>query len=143
MTSIVLDASVAAKWLLPSRNEPFAAEAARVFDRYVAGEIGIVVPDLFWAELANVLWKSARLGRCTEPAARLSLESILDRGFPTVPSNSLVSHAFDIAIAFGSSVYDAIYVALAVTSNRRFVTADEKLARAMAPRFPVKHLAAF
>ena len=73
MTSIVLDASVAAKWLLPSAAEPLADEAFELLRRYVRAEIRFLVPDIFWPETANLLWKAARLGRCTKKAARQSL----------------------------------------------------------------------
>jgi predicted nucleic acid-binding protein len=45
-----------------------------------------------------------------------------------------------IATAFQRTVYDALYVALAVTSKAQFVTADERLANAMAAHLPVKWL---
>jgi predicted nucleic acid-binding protein len=40
-------------------------------------------------------------------------------------------------------VYDSIYTALAVNSNAQFVTADERLANALAAYLPVKWLGSF
>jgi len=57
---IVVDASVAAKWLLPAKGETLRDEAFRLARRYPKGEIRLVVPDLFWAELANLLGKTVR-----------------------------------------------------------------------------------
>jgi len=44
---LVLDASVAAKWFLPSVDEPLAAEAQTLLRRYANGDIEFTVPDLF------------------------------------------------------------------------------------------------
>ena len=78
MTSYVLDASVAAKWFLRV-GEPLAAEALQLFKSYRAGETDFLVPDLFFAEFANILWKAQLRGRCeatlADSAIRLQSES--------------------------------------------------------------------
>ena len=53
-----------------------------------------------------------------------------------------VLDAFVIASAFDRSVYDGMYVALAVATNTPLLTADERLANALAARFPVRWLGA-
>ena len=142
MNTIVVDASVAAKWFLPSKGETLTDEALRLFRRYATGEIRFVVPDLFWAELANVLWKAVRLGRCSRAAAETGLVSLLERKLPTVSSTSLVEVAFRIATAFDRTVYDSLYVALALQFHAQLITADERLANSLAAHFPVKWLGA-
>jgi predicted nucleic acid-binding protein len=139
---IVLDASVAAKWFLPAKGETLTAEAFDLLRRYTGGEVVFVVPDLFWAELANLLSKAVRRGRCTKASADAALASLRERRLPTVPSLALLDLASGIAAAFDRTVYDAIYVALAVDSKAQFVTADERLAYALAARLPVRWLGA-
>ncbi|HKS81956.1 MAG TPA: type II toxin-antitoxin system VapC family toxin [Candidatus Acidoferrales bacterium] len=143
MTSLVLDASVAAKWLLPPAREPLAAEAAALLDRYRAGSVRFLVPDLFWAELANVLWKSVRQGRISAAIARRAIQSFVESPFPSFPSLPLMEAAFGLATNFGCSPYDGLCLALAMTSGTQFLTADEKLAHALAAYLPVKWLGAF
>jgi predicted nucleic acid-binding protein len=138
----VVDASVAAKWFLPAKQEPLVHEALLLLDRYAKGQDHFIVPDLFWAEIGNLMWKAARLGRCTKHAGELALTTLQQRNLPTVPSVTLVDLAFNIATAFDRTVYDSLYIALAVQSNAQFITADERLANAMAARFPVKWLGA-
>jgi predicted nucleic acid-binding protein len=143
LSLLVVDANVAAKWLLPRANEPLANEAIYLLERYSRGELRFVVPDLFWAELGNVLWKAMRLKRCTPAAAKEALFTLHGHRLPTVSSSSLLDVAFGIAIAFDRTVYDSLYVALALTSKGQLVTADEKLANSLATHFPVKWLGAF
>lgn len=140
MNTSVIDASVAAKWLLPSAGEPFAEEALELLQAYVEGRLCLLVPDLFWAELGNILWKAVRLRRMSNRAATQSLQLLLSRDFPTTPSRLLLEEAFAIANAFGRTVYDSLYVALAVQSKCQLITADEQLASALAAHLPVKSL---
>ena len=117
-------------------------EAFQLFRRYAKGEIQLLVPDLFWAELANIFWKAMRQGRCAKATAEMALVSLKERKLPTVSSLSVLDVAFGIATAFDRTIYDALYVALAVHSKAQFVTADERLANALAAHLPVKWLGA-
>jgi len=63
------------------------------------------------------------------------------RNLPTVPSATLIENAFTIATAFGICAYDSVYVAPAIRSNAQLVTADRKLANALAAQLPVRWLA--
>jgi predicted nucleic acid-binding protein len=136
----VPDASVAAKWFLPETQERLVPEARRILEGYAEGSIGLLVPDLFWAEIGNICWKAVRIGRMSRSAAEEALANLAGQGFRTSPSMPLLEDAFAIASDFKRTVYDAIYVALAVASNRIFVTADERLANALAAYFPVRWL---
>jgi predicted nucleic acid-binding protein len=138
----VVDASVAAKWCLPAKGETLTDEALRLLGRYAKGEIRFVVPDLFWAELANLLWKAVRQGRSVKSAAETALRSLRERRLPTVPSLVLLDLAFNIASGFDRTVYDSLYLALALQFKAQLVTADEKLANAVAAQLPVKWLGA-
>jgi predicted nucleic acid-binding protein len=134
---------VAAKWVLPRAHELLADEAAELLNRYAEGQVQLIVPDLFWAEMGNLLWKAVRLNRCSADQAQESLSLLIDLRFPTTPTQSLLSLAFSIASTFHRSVYDSLYVALAVSSKSQLITADEKLANALAAKFPVKWLGAY
>jgi predicted nucleic acid-binding protein len=140
MRAWVLDASVAAKWFLPRHSESLADEAFVLLRRYGDGQVQFLVPDLFWAELANILWKAVRQGRWTQSAAKAALMAMTNRNLPTTPSLVLLEEAFGIATAFERSVYDSLYLALAIRSRAQLVTADERLANALAAHLPVKWL---
>jgi predicted nucleic acid-binding protein len=137
---IVLDASVAVKWFLPEKVETLAPEALALLNRCGKNEIQIIVPDLFWVEFASVLWKAIRRGSFPKTSAEAALATLMRFDFPTVPSLKLLENAFQIATAHGRTVYDCLYVALAVQTKSQLITADERLANSLAASFPVKWL---
>ncbi len=143
MINVVLDASVAVKWIIPPAGETLTAESSRLLKRYANGEIDFIVPDVFWAEVGNVLWKGVRQRRWAQSIAESASAEMSLQKFFTVSSRSLLSEALKIAFAYERSVYDCLYVALAIQFNTDMITADERLANALAARLPVKWLGAF
>lgn len=143
MTGYVLDASVAAKWFLPEVDEPLTAEASAALGEYVRGSVAFVVPDLFWAELGNILWKSVRVRRIARRSAEEAVSIALNYRIPTIASAELLDDAFSLAVSFDRTVYDSLYVALAVRTGHPFLTADERLASALAAYVPVRWLGAW
>ena len=142
MKTFVLDASVALKWAIPSAHEPLTVDAVQLLRRYVGNEIDFIVPDMFWAELGNVLWNGAGRGRWNRSDAESGMADMAGRDFVTVPSVVLMPEALRIAFAYDRSVYDCLYVALAIQSKTEVITADERLANALAAHLPVKWLGA-
>ena len=140
MTQFVIDASVAAKWFLPPSGEPLAEEALRLLAGYAEGRFRFAVPDLFWAECGNILWKAVRQGRWTRRAAEEAILALAGQSLPTTSSLDLLEEAFAIAATFDRTVYDSLYVALAVRSKAELVTADLRMAHALAAHLPVKWL---
>lgn len=140
MTSFVVDASVAAKWFLPRGQETFTQEARDLLNSFVAGNCRLLVPDLFWAETGNILWEAARNGRLPAVSCSRALQELAGAGITTFPCQPLLNDAVAIALTYDRTVYDAVYVALAATSNAPLVTADERLANALAARFPIRWL---
>jgi predicted nucleic acid-binding protein len=136
----VVDASVGAKWVSPELIEPLADRADQFLRDYMTGAVEIVVPDLFWLEIGNVVWKATHRGMLTHALAQRALEVIINRDFPTLPSRTVLPDALTIAVDFGRSVYDSTYVALAVATGSQLLTADERLVNALGSRFPVRWL---
>jgi len=143
LRQLVLDASVAIKWAMPLAREPLTDESVRLLKRYIDAEIEFIVPDVFWAEIGNVLWKGTRQRRWPQNDAQSVADDMRARDFPTVPSRTLLPEALRIAFAYDRSTYDCLYIALAVESKTEFITADERLANAVAAHLPVKWLGAY
>ncbi len=140
MSLVVVDASVAVKWFLPESGEPLADEAEALLDQYDRKEIQFVVPNLFYVEIASAIWKAVRVGRVSRALGDQALVLLTEREFATVPSLKLLDGAFQIASDYGRTVYDSLYVALAMQTQSQLITADERLANALAAHFPVKWL---
>jgi predicted nucleic acid-binding protein len=139
----VVDASVGAKWAALELLEPLADRANEFLRQYVAGAVQILVPDLFWLEIGIVLWKSARRGTITPALAQHVIEAMIDRGFTTLPTITVLPDALRIATDFGRTVYDSSYVALAVATGSELLTADERLVNVLGSSFPLRWLGAF
>jgi predicted nucleic acid-binding protein len=142
LRTYVLDASVAVKWATPLVREPFADESIALLKRYRGGEIDFLVPDVFWAEISNVLWKGTRQRRWRKDEAEAFVADMKARDFATISSLTLLSEALRLAFAYDRAVYDCLYVALAVQAKTELITADERLANALAAYLPVKWLGA-
>ena len=143
MTTYVLDASVAVKWSIPWMREPLTEQAVGLLDRYIANEIEFLVPDVFWVEAGNVFSRGARQLRWSRQDAETATAALVGQGFQTVPSSLLLSEALRISLTQDRNIYDCFYVALANESRADLITADERLANALAARFPVKWLGAY
>jgi predicted nucleic acid-binding protein len=89
------------------------------------------VPDLMFPEAGNILWKKVRRGDLTEEQARGIAHLVAVAPLEVHPSAPLLEAAFEIAMRTGRTVYDSLFVALAVQLDCRLVTADEKLYNAL------------
>ncbi|MEA2338137.1 MAG: hypothetical protein QOE82_2144 [Thermoanaerobaculia bacterium] len=125
MTLWVIDASVVIKWYVPEVD----FGAARALRR---PETQLAVPDLFFVEMSNILWKLVRRREMEASEAIEIIEEIAGSPFVTFSNQSLASDALDLAVATGLSAYDASYVALATRLDKILITADEKLVRKLA-----------
>jgi predicted nucleic acid-binding protein len=142
LRSFIVDASVGAKWCLPLADEELVEEAENLLEGFKTKEIGLVVPDLFWIEVANAIWKSVRRDRLSRDDGTMALSLLQGSGIPTMPSATLLPQALSIAVTYGRTVHDSLYVAMAIESSMEMVTADERLANALSAYFPVKWLGA-
>lgn len=143
MTQWVIDPSVALKWCLPAHSEMFVPQAVELLASYRRADVQFLVPDLFWLELANALWKAVWKETLDHPGADTAYAKVTDLEIPTIPSHDLLPKALQLAVTYRRTVYDSLYVALAMQSQSVLITADERLANALAARFPVKWLGAF
>ena len=122
---LVVDASVAIKWYIPEQG---SVQAAPLLD----GRAQLLAPDLLTAELGKILWKKTRAGELTgTDAADIADAFVSVCPVMIWPSTLLLRGALDIAVNFQRSVDDALYLALAVAQNCPFITADDRLARAV------------
>jgi predicted nucleic acid-binding protein len=127
MTLFVVDASVVIKWFVAEPNSDIALRLLDVEKRFLA-------PDHLFAETTNAVWKKVRRGEFPPEHGRDVLARIEAAGIAveTLSCRDLAVDAYRIAVAYGRSVYDAMYLALAIKSNTRLITADDRLFNALA-----------
>lgn len=122
---LVVDASVAIKWHVP---EAHSDAALRLFEDAAPS---LHAPDLMFIEANNVAWMKVRKREITEDEARAIGRAVTLHAITVHPGQSLLEPALEIALAAGRTVYDSLYIALAVRLNCRLVTADERLYNAL------------
>jgi predicted nucleic acid-binding protein len=132
VTDLVIDASVAIKWVIDEHGtrEAMSLRRHRLF-----------APDLLVAECANVLWKKTRKNELTPDEARLAARLLQRADVELVPMRALLESATELAIAMDHPAYDCAYLALAESLSCDLVTADAKLtARHLPPGYKSKVL---
>jgi predicted nucleic acid-binding protein len=133
MNKVVVDASVAAKWLV---TESLSDKALAL----LGGPDDLISPDLLLPEVGNILWKKARAGDLTPAMASERFRALQLMGVALVPSAGIADRALTLALETRRTVYDALYLALAEAEGCRFVTADERLVNALS-HSPIAELA--
>jgi predicted nucleic acid-binding protein len=124
--SLVVDASVALKWVL---GEPESERA-----RALPGGEPLAAPDFLYLECANVLVQLARRGAMTSQDAADALEVISAAPVRRVPAGPHVHAAQRLALELGQTAYDSLYLAVALAEGAVLVTADDRFARAALAR---------
>lgn len=136
MITLIVDASVAIKWVI---EEPGTA-AALALRKY-----RLSAPDLLIPECANVLWKKVRRKELTAQQALVAARLLERAELDLIPMRNLLEPAATLALALDHPAYDCIYLALAAKTGRFFVTADQGLvqrAKAARPALRVLSLVA-
>ena len=124
MKRYVIDASVAAQWLLP---EPNSREALTLIARGVER----IVPDLLHAEIGNILWKRTRSGDLSREQAEEALRKLGSIPLTICPVAEIMDLSLSIATEYDRSFYDSAHIALAVRERAVLLTADLKLVRSL------------
>lgn len=122
MIEVVVDASVAVKWLLP----PIEAEhdrdrAIAVLDGFRAGVVVLREPPHWLAEVAAVI------SRIAPKRAQQEILDLYAMRVPVVDTAELYATASELAIALDQHLFDTLYHAAALlTPGCTLVTADER-----------------
>ena len=147
MTTLIVDANVAVKWCLPMAREPLTDESLRLLKRSSRrNEIEFIVPDIFWVELGERPVESGtRRAQMAPGSGRRSRMSFMrESRFSQRVVDWISCQRPWIWLSPTIDPFTIVlYVALAIQSKSEMITADERLANALAARFPVKWLGAF
>jgi predicted nucleic acid-binding protein len=91
---------------------------------------GVVTLDLAIKEVANALWKRVVRGEMGYDTALTIIRTLLEGAIPVVDERDYLARAFELAAKHKVTVYDALFVALALEKNTELVTSDKLQAAA-------------
>ncbi len=121
MSRVVVDASVAIKWVVEEHDTQGALAVLEKFS--------LSAPDLIISECANILWKKVRRGELVDDEAALAANLLQRADVEIVPTKSLMDVTIRLAVEIDHAAYDCVYLALALANGWSFVTADDRLRR--------------
>ena len=122
--ALVVDASVAVKWLVVEDGSDVARDLLDDGDDLHA-------PRLLVSEVANAVWRKVRLGQVDRRSAGQLIATMSDTPVRWHADETVGADAIRLAIAHDRPVYDFMYIALAQRLGTRVVTADRRLANAL------------
>jgi predicted nucleic acid-binding protein len=132
VNTLVIDASIAVKWVVEESGTPEALTLRR--------RARLVAPDLLAVECANVLWKKVQRHELSREEPLLARRLLQGAEIELVPTRSLLEAGARIAIELDHPAYDCLYLALAIVTatspNRISFTAA--LSRRSAPMMDVR-----
>jgi predicted nucleic acid-binding protein len=134
---LVVDANVVAKLYL--KDEQYTDRADLLFSRFRQGEIHLAAPRVITYEVPAVIKKGAARAKVNEKtwqAAIQSFELLESKGLLIIDDSKAKYEAIRLAINYRCSYYDALYLLLAEDLGCPFITADDKLVRALHMQAP-------
>lgn len=124
--SLVVDASIGAKWFLSEADSVRAAQL-------LYGPEVLIAPKLLRVELAAAVSRQFRLGLIDEKHARRRFQEmrqiVSEPGIKLIDDDLLLARAMEIAMQIRHPLQDCLYVALAEAEQAELVTADATLLR--------------
>ena len=117
--ALVVDASVALKWVLQEPDSHLADALFRI-------EADLMVPDFWLGEVTNVLWLQVRRKLFTPVEAREGLTLLRTLIEPTATDGmELHEVALELGIAVNHSTYDTLYLAFAIAMGATGVVVSD------------------
>ncbi len=125
MKTLIIDASVVAAAF-------FAEEHATAARKILSGTAKLFAPDFISVEIASVIWKRQRRGEIESTEAMDLLADADSLPLTKTPASDLTAFALQLAMRTDRSIYDCLYLALAVRTAGVMITADKRLVHALA-----------
>jgi len=124
MRAFVVDTSVTLAWYL---QEEFSPAARAWQERLLGGQVRLLVPSLHYWEFANAL-RTLTVRQEIEEGAALEIWDLhLDS--PLEPAEPERHEVLKAAFAYGATVYDAVFIALAAAYDVTLLTAERTTTR--------------
>ena len=122
---LVVDASVAVKWLVEEEHSDAA-------NRLLGGTHELFAPRLMASEVGNALWRKVRMGELERSRAGALAAAISEMAVRWTEDEEVGPDAVRLSLALNRPVYDCVYLALAHRLGATLVTADVRFVNALA-----------
>ena len=139
---VVVDASIAMKWLVNEED----SDTARTLGRsWRSDSVRLAAPHIILAEVSNALYQRVRRNLMSVAYAQGLLRRFVLDGLEVHHTVTLYRNAIQIASELGQDAsYDSLYLALAESLDCELWTADGRFQRAAREHYPrVRLLADF
>ncbi|MFN3549689.1 MAG: type II toxin-antitoxin system VapC family toxin [Mesorhizobium sp.] len=117
---MIIDANLATYWYVPS---PFSGSASA----YI-GRIDLAAPQIVMPEAANALLKYMRAGQISVDDFFTAIDHIPKVITTLIDDASLTASAARLSFAHSHTIYDCLYLALALQRGEPLATADGRMA---------------
>lgn len=132
MRKLVLDSSVAFKWLVLEDQSDLAKQLR---DEFKLAILDLIAPEFWTVELAHSLTRAERQGRINVGDAYGLWVGAMRTAPQFIPHVPLMERAMEISSQERIGVYDCHYVALAEREGCELVTADTTLVKALQKKY--------
>ena len=128
MKIIVPDTSALARLYVPDGPIPEGLEEA--VNAAWRGEIVLVVPELALAEFVQVLWKKEQAGYLRSLEVDEIVAAFMELPLEIVGHKDFLINALSLSRRYGLTVYDSLFLSVAVSKSAKLLTADQQLQKA-------------
>ena len=118
MRTLVIDASIAVKWVVEEDGTVEALALRR--------DTRLIAPELLVAECANILWKKVQRNELSKEEALVAARLLEAAEIELSPTRAWLEAATRLAIELDHPAYDCLYLAAAIENDCPFVTADAR-----------------
>jgi len=125
MKIVVVDTSALIRLYVPDGPIPDGLEEH--LDAAWRGEIILMIPELALAEFVQVLWKKEQAGYLESSEVDEIVEALLELPVEIIGYHGILMDALSLARRYGLTVYDSLFLSLAMKRKAQLITADEHL----------------
>jgi predicted nucleic acid-binding protein len=133
MTRLVVDSCVAVKWFIREED----SDAAHSL---LAGQSGLIAPDIALAEIANALWKAHKRRIVDQEEVQRRLKGASRFFNQLLPTNELLDDGLELACTIDHPIYDCLYVVVSRRMGAPLVTTDSRLIARLAGTADMKNV---
>ena len=124
----VLDTNICIKQFVA---DPLTAKVNQLFDYLNNPSTEFFVPDLFYIECANTLWKYVRANLYDAEQVQADLLDLKALRLQATPTKDLMIEAVQISVDYDITAYDGCYVALSEKIGAPLLTLDKRLVNSL------------